>query len=116
GSSSTRSSPRSPTKEPRPHERSTGLAMRGLHGKRVLVAGAATGIGAATARRLVEEGARVVLGDIEADLVEQVAHDLGAGWGHFDLHDPASITDLLAQATSQLGGLDGLANVAADLR
>lgn len=89
--------------------------MRGLQGKRVLVAGAATGIGAATARRLAEEGARVVLGDIEAELVEQVAHDLDAGWCRFDLHDPGSITDLVAAAESQLGGLDGLANVAADL-
>lgn len=90
--------------------------MRGLEGKRVLVAGAATGIGAATARRLVEEGARVVLGDIEAELVEEVARELDAGWARFDLHDPGSITDLVATASSRLGGLDGLANVAADLR
>lgn len=90
--------------------------MRGLEGKRVLVAGSATGIGAATARRLVEEGARVLLGDIEAELVEQLATDLGAEWCRFDLFEPASITELAAVASARLGGLDGVANVAADLR
>lgn len=90
--------------------------MRGLADKRVVVAGSATGIGAATARRLCEEGARVLLADIDAERVEQVAGELDADWCRFDLFDPGSITDLARTAAARLGGLDGLANVAADLR
>lgn len=90
--------------------------MRGLRGKRVVVAGSASGIGAATARRLVEEGARVLLADVDADGVAALAGDLEADWCRFDLVDPGSISDLFAMAGDRLGGLDGLANVAADLR
>lgn len=90
--------------------------MRGLEGKRVVVAGSASGIGAATARRLVEEGARVMLADIDAEAVEALAGELDAAWCWFDLFDPESITDLAVAAAERLGGLDGLANVAADLR
>lgn len=39
--------------------------MRGLRDKRIVVAGGATGIGAATAERLAEEGARVLVGDVD---------------------------------------------------
>lgn len=90
--------------------------MRGLAGKRVVVAGSASGIGAATARLLAEEGARVLLADIDADGASALASELGADWCRFDLLDPASITELFEVAGRRLGGLDGLANVAADLR
>jgi NAD(P)-dependent dehydrogenase (short-subunit alcohol dehydrogenase family) len=46
--------------------------MRGLTGKRILIAGAASGIGEAAARRLAAEGARLFLGDINAKGVAAV--------------------------------------------
>ena len=91
--------------------------MRGLAGKRILVSGSATGIGAATARRLGSEGAKVFLGDIHADGAKAVAEDITAAGGtaasgFFDLHDEATIKALVASAVGALGGLDGLVNVA----
>ena len=47
--------------------------MRGLTDKVVVIAGGGSGIGAATAVRLGEEGAQVVVGDLAADNAETVA-------------------------------------------
>jgi NAD(P)-dependent dehydrogenase (short-subunit alcohol dehydrogenase family) len=93
--------------------------MRGLRGRRILVAGSASGIGAATAVRLGEEGARVVLGDVNEDGARAVAERITAAGGsaralRFDLVDPASIDALVSATVEHLGGLDGVANVAAD--
>ena len=94
--------------------------MRGLAGKRIVVASGATGIGAATAQRLAEEGARVVIGDINEEglnaTVERIRHAGGAASGvKFDLADPAAIRNLVAVAVDTLGGLDGVANIGADI-
>ncbi|GIE95662.1 SDR family NAD(P)-dependent oxidoreductase [Paractinoplanes rishiriensis] len=89
--------------------------MRGLRGKRILVAGAATGIGAATAARLAEEGVRLFLGDINEEGVRGTAERTDAGVARFDLADADSVAALVAAAVEHLGGLDGVANVAADL-
>jgi NAD(P)-dependent dehydrogenase (short-subunit alcohol dehydrogenase family) len=94
--------------------------MRGLTGKRILVAGSATGIGAATAIRLGEEGARLYLGDINEAGASATAEKIRAAGGaaeavRFDLADPASVQQLVSGAVDHLSGLDGIANVAADL-
>lgn len=52
-----------------------------LEGKVAVITGAASGIGAATAKTYVEQGARVVLGDIQDDAGESLAEALG-GSGH----------------------------------
>ncbi|HEX4714265.1 MAG TPA: SDR family NAD(P)-dependent oxidoreductase [Ktedonobacteraceae bacterium] len=75
--------------------------MRGLQGKVAIVAGGATGIGAASAERLAAEGARVVIGDINLDGARATAGRITAAGGealavHFDLSDEPSCQQLLA--------------------
>jgi len=94
--------------------------MRGLDGKRVVVAGGATGIGAATAERLAAEGSRVVVGDInEAGAAATVDRITSAGGTaiatRFDLGEEASVQALIRVAVDAYGGIDALANVGADL-
>ncbi|MES2640255.1 MAG: SDR family oxidoreductase [Myxococcota bacterium] len=73
--------------------------------KRALITGAAGGIGAATARRLVAEGARVFLVDRDPAVAE-VASELGAGWAVADVSDEADTRAFIARAVEALGGLD----------
>jgi NAD(P)-dependent dehydrogenase (short-subunit alcohol dehydrogenase family) len=94
--------------------------MRGLKGKRIIVAGGATGIGAATAERLAAEGAQVLVGDINLTGAEATVQRIGAAGGNakaarFDLADEASVHVLVRTAVDAFGGVDGLANVGADL-
>ncbi|MFC8830431.1 SDR family NAD(P)-dependent oxidoreductase [Streptomyces sp. NPDC057137] len=95
--------------------------MRGLSGKVAVIAGAAPGnIGAVTARRLVDEGARVVVGDLNEGAARAVADELGAGGASVrahgvDISDEASFAELIAFAGKEFGGVDSLFNVAADL-
>lgn len=94
--------------------------MRGLAGKAILVAGGGA-IGAAAARRLSEEGARVVLADIDVETARADAAAITADGGgevvaaHYDQADDSSIAALVQQAVETLGGLDGLHANAADL-
>lgn len=89
-----------------------------LAGRRVLVTGAARGLGLAFATAIAEAGARVALADILADTLDASVAALRArGLDVFglplDMADPASIEACAAAATAQLGGLDGLVNNAA---
>lgn len=89
--------------------------MNRLEGKVAIVTGGAGGIGSATARRLVAEGARVVVADIAADGAEAVAAELGdraIGFA-FDAGDLTSIEALVEAAVSRFGRLDILHNNAA---
>lgn len=82
--------------------------------KTVLVTGGAMGIGAATVRRLVEEGARALIADRDAGAAERLIAGLdGAGSAlhvPVDLADPASIQDMGAQVARETGRLHGLVN------
>jgi NAD(P)-dependent dehydrogenase (short-subunit alcohol dehydrogenase family) len=82
-----------------------------LEDKRAFVTGAARGIGEATARRFCEEGARVVLTDVDGTAVELAAAALRET-GHdahgdaLDVTEEASVQRSLADAADRLGGLD----------
>jgi NAD(P)-dependent dehydrogenase (short-subunit alcohol dehydrogenase family) len=52
------------------------MALKGLEGKATIVTGGASGIGLATAERLVAEGARVALVDIDGEAAERAAIEL----------------------------------------
>lgn len=83
-----------------------------LAGRRILITGAAAGIGAATARMFVAEGASVALLDGKADLLAQVAVETGGTAIPVDLLDEAATVAAVEQAAAALGGLDGVVNCA----
>lgn len=89
-----------------------------LKGRRIMVFGSATGIGAATVRRLVEEGARVCAADINWEGVSAVAREVGGETiaVHVDISDEASVHKATEEAARAFGGLDGAHINAADLR
>ncbi len=94
--------------------------MRGLKDKVFVIAGGGSGIGAATAQRLAEEGASVVIGDLSAENARQVAAGLEAAGARalglpFDMVNEASVRALIAAAVEQFDGLDGVHVNAADV-
>ena len=84
-----------------------------LEGRSALVTGGASGIGAATTRRLAAEGARVVVADIDPAGAQAVADAIGATAIAFDLGEPADVERLIAETVDGLGRLDVLVNNAA---
>lgn len=96
------------------------MGLRGLEGTAAVVAGGATGLGAATAARLGAEGVRVVVGDIAIRGAEHTADRIRADGGtataiEFDLAEPASVARLIDAAVSTYGGIDSLFTVGADM-
>jgi NAD(P)-dependent dehydrogenase (short-subunit alcohol dehydrogenase family) len=89
--------------------------MGHLDGKTAIVTGGAGGIGAATCRRLVEDGARVVVADVEYDAAQSVAGELGdaASAVELDLASAESIRQTMDGVMSSHGRIDVLDNNAA---
>jgi 3-oxoacyl-[acyl-carrier protein] reductase len=82
-----------------------------LTGKGVLITAAAgTGIGSAAAKRMLEEGARVVISDKHERRLGETAAELGVTGIQCDVTDEASVQALIAGAAEQLGGIDVLVN------
>src|SRR5437588_4431822 len=94
--------------------------MRGLEGKVMVVAAGGTGatdgtsngasIGGATARRLAEEGARVVVGDLSEPAAARTVEAIEAAGGkavahQFDASDEASIAALMQRAVTEFVGI-----------
>jgi NADP-dependent 3-hydroxy acid dehydrogenase YdfG len=85
---------------------------RSLQGKVVAITGGARGIGKATARALVRKGAKVAIGDLDRELAEQTAAELGGGTLalELDVTDRDSFEGFLDQVEERLGSLDVLIN------
>jgi NAD(P)-dependent dehydrogenase (short-subunit alcohol dehydrogenase family) len=78
-----------------------------LAGRRILITGAARGIGAALARRLSERGARVGLLGLEPELLAEVAASCGgAPWQRCDVRDRQQVETGVAHVVDRLSGLD----------
>lgn len=94
--------------------------MRGLKNRVVLMAGGAGGIGTATSKRLGEEGAHVMVADLNGEAAAAVAEDIRAAGGTaegspIDLRDEESVADVIEQTVARFGRLDVLHANAADL-
>jgi 2-hydroxycyclohexanecarboxyl-CoA dehydrogenase len=81
-----------------------------LEGKIALVTGGASGIGAATARRLAAEGARVAVGDVNGDGAEQVAGEIDGVAVFLDVADAGSAVAAAKEVAERLGPVDVLVN------
>jgi NAD(P)-dependent dehydrogenase (short-subunit alcohol dehydrogenase family) len=83
-------------------------------GRVAVVTGAASGIGAAIARRLVAEGGRVAGGDVNEDGLDAMAAELGAAFVGLrcDVTVESDVEALVATAVESHGGLDAAFNVA----
>lgn len=77
---------------------------------RALVTGGGTGIGLATARRLVECGARVAISGRRPDVLARAARELGAHPVAGDVSRPGDAERMVAEAADALGGYDTLVN------
>jgi 3(or 17)beta-hydroxysteroid dehydrogenase len=88
--------------------------MNRLDGKIALISGAARGIGAETARRMVEAGARVVIGDILDERGRETAREIGGGdaaiFHRLDVTGEEDWNGSIGAAVARWGGLDVLVN------
>src|SRR5579871_4950752 len=86
--------------------------MRGLKGKRVLVTGGASGIGAATAARFLEEGAAVCVLDRDPEARARICQQLPALAGAIqgDVQDYQQVQSGFAEAVKLMGAVDVLIN------
>jgi meso-butanediol dehydrogenase/(S,S)-butanediol dehydrogenase/diacetyl reductase len=90
--------------------------MAGLEHRVVLITGAAGGIGAASARRLAADGARVVLADLDGAAVAKLAAELGGVAVQADVTRAADIARMVEEPYQRWGRLDVLFNNAGVIR
>jgi 3-oxoacyl-[acyl-carrier protein] reductase len=85
-----------------------------LTGQTAIITGGAQGLGFAIAERFIEEGARVVIGDLDGDTTEAAAKRLGgddvAVAVRCDVTRAADVDDLVSTAVERFGGLDVMVN------
>jgi NAD(P)-dependent dehydrogenase (short-subunit alcohol dehydrogenase family) len=86
--------------------------MNRLDGKVAFISGAARGIGAETARLMIEAGAKVAIGDVLDERGRETVRDLGekAFYHHLDVTSADDWNAAVAAAVAQFGGLDILVN------
>jgi NAD(P)-dependent dehydrogenase (short-subunit alcohol dehydrogenase family) len=89
--------------------------MNSLDYKIALISGAARGIGAETARLMVEAGARVIVGDILDERARESAREIGGGdtaaiFHHLDVTSEEDWKGAIGAAVARWGGLDILVN------
>ncbi len=88
---------------------------RSVSGHRVLITGAGSGIGRATAHLFADEGALVAVTDVDGNRAAQVAAEISGAGGEarpweLDVADPKAVGRVVAEVTECFGGLDVLVN------
>lgn len=89
--------------------------MKRFEGKGCIVAGGARGIGAKTAEMFAEQGGRVLIGDVNQPLGEELVRTIGAEqavYQYLDVTDPASCKAAVDRTVAAFGGLDCVVNCA----
>jgi NAD(P)-dependent dehydrogenase (short-subunit alcohol dehydrogenase family) len=89
------------------------VKTNGLEGSRLLVTGAARGIGRAIAHHLAASGARIFALDIDADALQESFSRTSICIGACDVTDEAQVAKAVAAAAEKFGGIDGVVNSAA---
>lgn len=86
--------------------------MARLEGKVAIVTGAASGFGEGIAKRFAEEGAKVVVSDLNAKGAERVAKEIGdaAVWTQTDVSKKADVDAMVEAAMSSFGRVDAMIN------
>ena len=82
-----------------------------LNGSSAIVTGGASGLGAATARLLAAQGARVVVADVQDEKGQALADDIGGGFSHTDVADTEQVIATV-EAAKALAPLRALVNCA----
>jgi NAD(P)-dependent dehydrogenase (short-subunit alcohol dehydrogenase family) len=83
-----------------------------LRGRKIVITGAASGIGKATALLFAEEGAQLALLDLDEKGAADTARRTGGQAFRADVTDEASLASAVEQAGLALGGIDGVVNAA----
>ena len=83
-----------------------------IEGKSFIVTGGASGLGGATARMFAKNGAHVTIVDLNAELGEALASEIGGRFVRADVSSEADGQQAVAAATGAFGGLHGLVNCA----
>ena len=83
-----------------------------LSGRRILITGAGSGIGRATARLFAAEGAALTLLDRNAEGLAETARETRAHVFEVDVTDEASVARAVEQGAAAMGGIDGVVNSA----
>lgn len=79
---------------------------------RVIISGGASGLGEATARYFASQGAKVTLLDRDAERGPSVAAQINGYFVHTDVTEDKSVTDAVASAVTQMGGINVAVNCA----
>jgi NAD(P)-dependent dehydrogenase (short-subunit alcohol dehydrogenase family) len=77
-----------------------------LQGRVAVITGGSNGIGLATAKKFLDEGAKVVIGDVNAEAGTAIAEELGASFVAVDVTDPDQVEALFKTAFDTYGSVD----------
>ena len=86
------------------------LNMERLKGKVALITGGARGLGASIAKHFSNEGAKIILCDINTDLANKMANELGGKAYHLDVSNSKNVEETFSKINSEFNRLDILVN------